>query len=89
MRSVEQREQAEKVRQLCASRAVRGWERHVSLVQLLQSSMADVERRWSAGSGPLADVLLPAQLSALTKALFQNNARRAALLQTINSSPPH
>lgn len=70
-------------RRLEASRQVDGWTRHEELGHLLQSSMSEVEVRWAAGKGPLAEVLEAGQLRSLVKALFQNNERRAALLAKI------
>ena len=79
--SAAERERA--TRRLEASRQVDGWTRHEELGRLLQSSMSEVEVRWTSGKGPLADVLAAGQLRALVKALFQNNDRRAALLTKI------
>ncbi|XP_059485987.1 centromere/kinetochore protein zw10 homolog [Neocloeon triangulifer] len=62
---------------------VKRWGAFEELMQVLSGNLATIEARWAHRMGPLAQEFSANQVKQLIKALFQNTARRAAVLANI------
>ncbi|CAG9820893.1 unnamed protein product [Phaedon cochleariae] len=59
------------------------WYKLNELDFVLGASLLDIKNRWADGKGPLALHFKPSELKSLIRALFQNTARRSAVLAKI------
>ncbi|CAB3379430.1 Hypothetical predicted protein [Cloeon dipterum] len=62
---------------------VKRWRSFEELLHVLGGNLATIEARWAHKNGPLAQEFSAGQVKQLIKALFQNTARRAAVLANI------
>ncbi|KAF4525717.1 hypothetical protein B566_EDAN011894 [Ephemera danica] len=62
---------------------VKRWRTLQELVLVLGANLQGIDDRWADGKGPLAYEFRPDQVKQLVRALFQNTARRAAVLSKI------
>ena len=64
---------------------VPSWLRFQEFIFILDASMSQIADRWADGNGPLAEHILPDELKKLIRSLFENNEKRARLLNMIKA----
>ena len=64
-------------------RHVKKWNRFKELIVILNSSMREIEDRWSCGKGPLANEFTAEEIKRMIQALFQNSDLRSSVLSRI------
>ncbi|XP_028399895.1 centromere/kinetochore protein zw10 homolog [Dendronephthya gigantea] len=65
---------------------VKVWRKFLELRCIIDSSLQNIENRWSEGKGPLAQEFSCNEIRGLIRALFQNTDRRASVLGKIRPS---